>query len=542
LLSSGVRRTPLTLAVLVVASLLLSGCSSPEPEATTATSNAPVPTPRRPVVGASFTLTGKIDTPTERPIELQKYKSGKWQLYAKGTTQASGAYSFTASTTAPERRFRVHAPAVDAAGGASALSEFTSDERVVKTGSHRTPSKLGAHILRIKTHDGSKPSMTTVRPGSVSIDGAKPVALDTVNLRGSSTARLEKKPYRLRFAKKIDLFNMGEGDHEVAGKNFNLLASFQDPSLIRDKVGLDLGAQLSGLRWTPRNTFTEVIVNGEYMGSYLATESIKIDERRVDIDDEKGLLLEVDGYHVSATKFGFKSAHHEPITFKDPDEIKKDDPDEGYTPAKLKALKSQVARLENVLYAAPAVRDNPSTGWRRYVDLDSAIDYYLVKEFTKDNDSDFYRSNFFSWSDYTNPSRKFVFGPVWDFDRGAGVDTDQTKHDKALTSPRGWWMRGNTDSKHYNHETHWFVQMAKDPAFQAALRARWAKKKSVFKAVFTSKVKQYGAQLAVAGVNDRERWGGHRRYKNHADSTQGEIDWVAGWYRKRYAWMDSQLS
>ena len=60
-----------------------------------------------------------------------------------------------------------------------------------------------------------------------------------------------------------------------------------------------------------------------------------------------------------------------------------------------------------MLYGADGARDwskdhystlAPEDDWQTYLDLDSAVDYYLAREFTKDNDANFYRSNFF----YTN--------------------------------------------------------------------------------------------------------------------------------------------
>ena len=56
-------------------------------------------------------------------------------------------------------------------------------------------------------------------------------------------------------------------------------------------------------------------------------------------------------------------------------------------------MKSRILAFEKVLYGSDF--DDPEDGWTKYLDIDSAVDYYLAKEFTKENDSDFYRSKFF---------------------------------------------------------------------------------------------------------------------------------------------------
>ena len=47
----------------------------------------------------------------------------------------------------------------------------------------------------------------------------------------------------------------------------------------------------------PAGTFTELYVNGEYKGSYQLSESIKIDKNRINIDKEKGVIVEVDKHY-----------------------------------------------------------------------------------------------------------------------------------------------------------------------------------------------------------------------------------------------------
>ena len=139
-------------------------------------------------------------------------------------------------------------------------------------------------------------------------------------------------------------------------------------------------------------------------------------------------------------------------------------------------------------------------------------------------------------------------GPIWDFDRSAGAhDPGST----TITSPTGWWMRGNGSANHDTNKIHWFTRIAKDPRFLKALHDRWAAKKAAFEAVgptgVTAAVKKMsgiedydlGRQVAA---NDRQRWAGSSgRYSPKTSSYSAELTWVRNWYSDRYTWMNTEL-
>ena len=160
-----------------------------------------------------------------------------------------------------------------------------------------------------------------------------------------------------------------------------------------------------------------------------------------------GIIVEVDKHYAEDGVPGFFGDHKIPYALKDPDERKKkkdgsEDP-EGITDDKIAGFKSRILDFEKVLYDSDY--KDPENGWTKYLDLDSAVDYYLVKEFTKENDGDFYRSNFFYMPDYTDSSKKFHMGPVWDFDRSAG--SKPTADEGARELRRAHRQRGVDDEQ-----------------------------------------------------------------------------------------------
>jgi hypothetical protein len=415
------------------------------------------------------------------------------------------------------------------------------------------PNQLGPNVLHVDVANGTYPSSTsseytgkaTLRQNGVDQPGATDIALEKFGVRGSSTAGYAKKPYKLKFVSApTTVFGMKKD------KSWTLLANFLDQSDMRDKVGLDLGRRLNGISWTPDSRYVELFVNDQYVGAYLMTESVKIDDDRVNIDPDSSMIMETDGTGTPSSSVGFKSTLGKiAFIFKDPDTVGPNSDD--VNPAKVKAIKDRTNAFETKLYGSST--RNQYADW---IDVNSAIDFYLVKEFTKDNDADFYRSNYFWW-DRTGDN-KFHFGPAWDFDRSAGnVDPDSSGH-TYVASPNGWYLRGvgtQSDSGRSNYKTHWWVQLFKTTGlakFEDAVKARWQVVKSEFAKTYSSDPNVAGSTAAaksaigVGAANDRERWKNEsKRYKAHTVSGQsgynGEVAYLTKWYQDRYTFMNNNL-
>lgn len=596
---------------------------------------APVSSNPLPFAGQQVTLSGDTATSVARPIELQKYSSGKWSKYASGTTTPAGLYSFEASTTASSRAFRVYAKSANGLGSltsgqillttqtdsvtlsiarvgnsvqASGIAtpaiqgrlfalQYKSGSSYKAIGSKTAaavdgtitfaptpvdgtrsyrlvgdgvdggppvtsatvnfspgPSKLGTNVIYVSTDNGKDPQIKGVGyTGAATIvagtDVSAAIDVDTFAVRGNSTANKAKKPYKLKFTEKQKPFGM------KADKTWVLLANYGDHTLIRSRIAFELGRKQDGLKWTPDERFTELFVNGKYAGSYQILQSIKIDKDRVNVNKTNGQVIEFDPHWKADGVPGFVGLSGQNFSWKDPDEFKNfddgfQDPN-GLTNAKIAAMKTKITNFEKVLYGSDKKKDwskvNTATldsedDWTTYLDLSSAVDYYLVKEFTKDNDADFYRSNYF----YTNnvdpaASDKLFMGPIWDFDRSAGAPPAGGTN---IASPQGWWVRGQGSVNHDTNKIHWFTRISKDPRFLDALEARWSAKRGDYRYVATSGVSAAVSSLSTAAAeNDRNLWGkSGGRYHSKTSSYSGEINWVRNWYKDRYNWVDKELS
>jgi spore coat protein CotH len=115
--------------------------------------------------------------------------------------------------------------------------------------------------------------------------------------RGNSTWYYDKKPYRLKFDKKISICGL------TKAKNYVLLANYIDPTLMRNAVALKI-AQLLGISYTNHCIPVNLILNGKYRGSYMLTEKVGLNSASVDVKDEaKAILFELDTNYDEAYKF-----------------------------------------------------------------------------------------------------------------------------------------------------------------------------------------------------------------------------------------------
>lgn len=545
---------------------------------TTASQTATLRIIRDPAAPPTANVKGTVLPAREgRSVALQ-YKSGSsWKQVVATTTGPDGKFSTSFSLTGlsqwKTRDYRVLAAAFN---GSKTVASVT-----VKF--MPGPATLGAHVLRIYTDSGATPTVKGVDyPGTVSIDGAAPLALETIAVRGNTTATKPKKPFKMKFLVDTAVYGMS------AEKTWVLLANYIDRTLIRTKIGLDVGRQMENIGkstpttsaldpkkktkkyggWVPASVFTELFINDQYLGSYQVTESIKISGNRVDISGRNGQIIEFDPHWQDPGDDtpGFMGNHKQPYSFKDPDTWDSNpavddaicgdpthDQSKNVTNCKFNVVKARILAFEDVLYGQRRGTDPADTDWygkllwSKYLDFNSAVDYYIAREFVKDNDSDMYRSNFFSISNVFDANAKFVMGPVWDMDRSAGIKpgSGNTK----VASPTGWWMRGVGTNANSTHKNHWFTMLVKDPDFVAAVKARWAVKVDVFKAISTADLTDVDvvdadvALLGPAAASDRSVWNSSgSRYAARASSYPGEIAYVKNWYLNRFRWMDGCLT
>ncbi|MBP1541078.1 MAG: CotH kinase family protein [Prevotella sp.] len=223
--------------------------------------------------------------------------------------------------------------------------------------------------------------------------------------RGNSTWYAEKKPYKIKFPKKTALL----GSIFAKAKTWTLLANHADKTMIRNALTYDLGKFL-GFSFCPAAKFVDLYLNGEYSGTYQISDQVQVHEKRVEIDNNTGWLLELtDDIHKDdpyiITDKGFY------INIKNPK-------DENLTDICKQEILDWCNQLENVI-ASNSYTD-VSKGYRSMLDEKTLIDWYIATELTGNVDG------FTSVYVYKEANSNLLyFGPLWDEDLGYGNSSER---------------------------------------------------------------------------------------------------------------------
>lgn len=301
-------------------------------------------------------------------------------------------------------------------------------------------------------------------------------------------------------------------------KRWVLLANYFDKSSLRTEAAFYLGRQSEALGYTPRTTYIEFVFNGKHKGIYQVTEQLKIDDNRVDVGDD-GFLMEIDNRAGEDPEDIYFRIPHipRPIVIKDPDVVVGD---ENYN-----YLINFMTQADAVLFSSDYLdKDN---GYKKYIDINSFVDWYLVNEITKNNDAIFWTSC------YMNLSRggKLKMGPLWDFDLALGNYPSPDPNKVNVTS--GFYIRN----------INWYLRMFTDPEFVAVVKER-------FNFYYNNRQTLYdylSIQKALIDNSILENeiiWGRFGTRTDKERTTQlykAECDKMINWLEERFNWLKGEF-
>ncbi len=259
--------------------------------------------------------------------------------------------------------------------------------------------------------------------------------------RGHSSWKGKKKPYKIKLGEKKPLLGMNKNKHWA-------LLKFYEPTV----AGMQLGT-IMGMDWTPSTQPLEVVLNGNYLGLYLLTETNRIDKNRLDIyeqpnwnEDENtipyGWLVEVDNYiennQISIRENNKWSLR---VTYHSPDSLSS-------------AQKDWLVGAFSAMNTAIYDEDKTHSTWEQMIDVDAMARYFIIQE-VLDN-SDGFHGSFYLHKDRADDAQ-WVAGPLWDLSCNQRVKTDYTF--KMKTS--------------YVFTPHWIGELIKDEDFCRAVRDAW---------------------------------------------------------------------
>ena len=357
-----------------------------------------------------------------------------------------------------------------------------------------------------------------------------------IETRGQSSQDIPKKSYGFETRtesggnRNVSLLGM------PADEDWVLLGHYEDLSLLRSFVVYETVRWLG--QYAPRTRLVEVVLNGRYEGVYLLAEQLKVHPRRVALDDSKisgGYLLEMvspsrgDGEQIFTTP-----VEEQPVIYSDPDL-------DELSLLRARWIRRYVGRFERALYS-DQFRDR-RLGYRRYLDMDAAVDYLLLNELFRNPDT-------FTFSTYMHKSagEKLVLGPLWDFDQAMGRYYPEPDFNR-----REGWQYTVRRQKTPGRGSAWAGRLYADPAFRRRMAMRWRelRRQDISGRIMGSIVR--GARQLEGGPQERnlQRWPPTAIADNERvpdprtgrppANTPEAIDYLRWWLQGRIEWIDQNI-
>lgn len=325
-------------------------------------------------------------------------------------------------------------------------------------------------------------------PGENIGSAAEPLPLEMKG-RGNWTRKgFVKKPFKLKLGAKQKLLGMGTSK----SKHWAILAHADDNyGYLRNFCGFNLGKRI-GLPWTPSQQPVEVVINGNYRGLYFLTESIRVGDGRVSIEElndnetdqnliSGGYLVELDNYdeenqirmQEESCAYG-QSLDALRITFDTP---------ELYSDIQKRFVTEQFSAMNQYVGKANATEGNIL--WA-YLDLDDAARYYIIMEILSHTES--YHGSTYLFRD-RGEGQKWHFSPIWDM---------------------GNAFNGSTSDFFFNCDPYgntWIPSICLNARFQDKVRETWKWFMSACYSDFMQDIDTYCNTIAAAARADHERWG-----------------------------------
>lgn len=340
--------------------------------------------------------------------------------------------------------------------------------------------------------------------------------------RGNSSWKMPKRSYQIRFHEKRSLLGM----HEA--KKWLLIANYADASLMRNRLICDLAGEM--MDYAPDSRYVDLWIDGEYLGNYLLCEKIEVDDEKVKLQNDMGLLAEVDNFYYYETEEQFQSSvsgsHF----------IMKDAKNHAASAGAFEAFEAFINRFESLLYAE-------ETDWEQLslmIDVESFIQYYFMQELAENSDS--CRTSLYMYWD--GPDDQLHMGPVWDFDKAVGY----SMRAKFGGDTEADYVKNIQDYMGTEKDIAWYTELFKIPEFCEEVSRVYEEQIREVLYMADALMDQYREEIAGSANRNFRRWEiteipencGHDPYTY--ETWEEAADGLTEWVRARIIYLDQTYS
>lgn len=362
-----------------------------------------------------------------------------------------------------------------------------------------------------------------------------------IEIRGNYSASLPQLPYAFQLQDLLgNNVDLGLVDMP-AEHDWLLIANYNDKSFSRNILPYEMFDSMG--HYATKSRLIDVVLNGQYQGIYLLCEQIKRDSNRVDIAKLKpeditgteltgGYILKIDYWDNSNSWQLPYDTYQYPgfdvhMCYYSPKMI-------DLVPAQKTYINEFISDFETALYGLNW--QDPIDGYRKYIDVSTFIDYFIINELTRNLDG-FKKSRYFHKDkDHADGTlRKLKAGPVWDFD-WSQKDFDGPNNSAGYMHNQFWGQDINAPG--------WYTRLLEDPSFQNQMKCRYENLRVTFLSETAIAAKLDSVALYLDESKDWHftTWGNEAEQNATTSTTYAqEIAWMKNWYHNRLVWLDTNL-
>lgn len=332
----------------------------------------------------------------------------------------------------------------------------------------------------------------------------------TIKGRGNTTWKEPKKPFRISFSESQDLLGLGKS------RKWALLANNLDDTLMRNDVAMYISGLLDA-RMSLKGEYVTLLIDGEYIGVYYISKIPEISKGVVNINDEYGVLVELDDYYCDGDSIAI-SLNNNCLVLKDA--VNDDYAEDAF---------DDFVRKYNELERLAEIGDFEKI--ERIIDVESFAKYFLISEFSNNPDS--YSTSWWMYKD--GHDGKIVSSPVWDYDfafgnkRWGSPDYAEDFYNPMLPMLRRVHAMGNDEQRDINVSKIMY-QLMDNQEFRKTVENIYRDKLMNSRSEIVEYIRDLADRLRNDAKTDAETWG-----KKDFDE---EVEYFVWWVENRFRMMD----
>ena len=360
-------------------------------------------------------------------------------------------------------------------------------------------------------------------------DSADLTSYIRIRVRGNSSRYFDKPSYAIRLVdaagNNAPASIMGMDAHH----EWVLYGPWLDKTAIRNYMFYNLAGEL--MDYAPNVRFCEVILNGEYQGLYVMTESITAGKNGA------RLALTVNAKKHSYTGYLLRLDHkvpeEEPLntfttyTYTTPLLLQLEYPGrKNRDDALIREIEQDFSDFEKSLYSFDY--DKPKWGYKSQIDVDNFVDYFIINELTSNADAGNYSTYIYKGTD------DLFHMCVWDFNNACDNYFEEE------ISVDGFFMR--------NRLWYWMLMKDEDFTERIIYRYRKLRKGILSEQALDNYIDETIAFIEPALERNDERWGDVSGQANllvpaerNLSSRSAAVGQLKGYLHNRGDWMDTYI-